>query len=132
MYISYFCDAGCSGKFIESCFYFLEGVYMRLEVKISWNETSFHHVTKCVYISFHCGRNEINLFFLLAFWSTFLVFLKYLDAYMFPSEWFHFSVVFTWHLSPEMKFNICQNDRIEIKPAVSFISGYFMQTVKRG
>ena len=35
-------------------------------------------------------------------------------------------------LPPEMKLHLCRNDRNEITPAMSFISGFFMQTVKRG
>ena len=54
----------------------------------SWKKNS-------VYISFHCGRNEMKLIFVLIFWSTIFVFMKYSHAQMFPFEWFHLKVVFT-------------------------------------
>ena len=44
-----------------------EDVYIKPERKFTWNEFSFWHETNSVYISFHCGRNKINL---LCFWSV--------------------------------------------------------------
>ena len=43
--------------------------------------------------------------FVLIFWSTMLAFIKNSHAQMFPFRWFHFGVVFTKHVSPEMKFH---------------------------
>ena len=108
-----------------------EGVYMIPEMKFIQTEISFCHEKSSVYRSSYCGRNEIKFTFVLVFWSTIFVFMKYSHVQMFPSEWFNFGVVFWWHLSPEMNFHFCQNDRNEITPAMSFISGYFQETVIR-
>ena len=48
--------------FDDLCFMILilGGVYMRPEMKSTWNNISIHHKRNSVYITFHCGRSETN------------------------------------------------------------------------
>ena len=74
-----------------------------------WWDINFFFDTRNFWLKFEChNTNSSNTFPL------------YLRAQMFP-----IGVCFRIILSTEMKFT-CQNDRNEITPAMSFISGYFM------
>ena len=50
-----------NSRHTEECWNgFLVGVYMRPEMKSSRNEILTLHKRKSVYITFHCGRNEVD------------------------------------------------------------------------
>ena len=89
------------------------------------NEILFRHEKNSVYISFHCGRNDMKLTFVLTFWSTIFVFMKYTHAQMFSSGWFHFGVMFSIY-HPKWNFLSVKMTTMKwVSLAISFILGYF-------
>ena len=101
----------------------LRGSLHETQNGIYTKRNSTHHKTNSVYITFHCGQNEMNFVSELVQDKRPIKYKSIIYVYVCADlsfRIFHFGYCLHDILSPELKFHFCQNDRNEITPTMSF------------